>query len=378
MGLVLGTLALAAAIVMGGTTGKAFLGLGLMLPGLMLQDSWRYAFFAVRKGHHALINDVLWAVVEIPALLVLKATGHVNVFWFVIAWGAGAAAGAVLGAFQARAVPNLNEALSWLRTHRDLGPRFLVENCTGNGGTTLESYTISSFLGLKSVGYMQAATLLMGPFRILSFGIGMMTIPEGAALMRRDARKALRFCVALSFGQTLIAAVWTAVLLIALPLGLGHLMLGGLWEGTYPLVLPTALSIIAGCAGLGAGTGLHAMGAAKLTMRLSLANSVLGLSLTFAGCLLGSILVTLYLGAAASCLNTVLCWWQFRRAMHKSGTTRAGGQHYKPSTVHRPRLRPAKNPGDSPVTAVAVSRPVPAGSYVSETPQAARPGEEMS
>ena len=200
VGLVLGTLALAAAIVMGGTTGEAFLGLGLMLPGLMLQDSWRYAFFAARIGHHALINDVLWAVVEIPVLLILKATGHVNVFWFVIAWGAGAAAGAVFGAFQARAVPNLNMALSWLRTHRDLGPRFLVENCGGNGASTLQSYTISSFLGLESVGYMQAANILMGPFRILSFGIGMMTIPEAAALMRRAPRKALRFCVALGFG----------------------------------------------------------------------------------------------------------------------------------------------------------------------------------
>ena len=353
-----------------------------MLPGLMLQDSWRYAFFAVRKGYHALINDVLWAVVEIPVLLVLKATGHVNVFWFVIAWGAGAAAGAVFGAFQARAVPNLNEAFSWLRTHRDLGPRFLVENCTGNGASTLQSYTISSFLGLESVGYMQAANMLMGPFRILSYGVGMMTIPEAAALMRRAPRKALRFCIALSFGQTLLAAVWTAALLIALPLGFGRLMLGGLWEKTYPLVLPTALSVIAGCVGLGAGTGLHAMGAAKRSMRMSLTNSVIGLSVTFAGCLLGSILVTLYLIAAASCISTVLYWWQFRRAMHKSGTTRAGGLQYEPSAVHRPRLRPAKNPGDAAVTAVAVSRPVPAGSYVSETPQglpqAARPGEEMS
>jgi O-antigen/teichoic acid export membrane protein len=378
VGLVLGTLALAAAIVMGGTTGKAFLGLGLMLPGLLLQDSWRYAFFAARNGHHALINDVLWAVVEIPVLLVLKATGHVNVFWFVIAWGAGANAGAVFGAFQARTVPRLHGALSWLIAHRDLGPRFLVENCGGNGASTLQSYTISSFLGLESVGYMQAANVLMGPFRILSFGIGMMTIPEGAALMRRAPRKALRFCVALSIGQTLLAAVWTVALLVALPLGFGQLVLGGLWEGTYPLVVPTALTVIAGCAGSGAGTGLHAMGAAKLSMRLMLACSVIGLSAAVAGSLLGSILITLYLIAAVSCFGAVLYWWQFLRAMHESGTIRAGGQHHQPSTVHRP----AKNPGDSPVTAVAVSRPVPAGSYVRETPQglpqAARPGKEMS
>ena len=380
VGLVLGTLAFAAAMVMGGTTGEAFLGLGLMLPGLMLQDSWRYAFFAARIGHHALINDVLWAVVEIPALLILKATGHVNVFWFVIAWGAGAAAGAVFGAFQARAVPNLNMALSWLRTHRDLGPRFLVENCVGNGGSTLQSYTISSFLGLESVGYMQAANILMGPFRILSSGIGMMTIPESAALMRRDPRKAFRFCVALGFGQALLAAVWTVALLIALPLGFGHLILGSLWVKTYPLVVPTALAVMAGCANAGAGTGLHAMGAAKRSMRLALASAVLGLGVVFAGCLLGSILVTLYLIAAYSWFNAMLWWWQFRRAMHESETIRSIGRHR--AAVGPPRLWPAKNVRDKPVTTVAVSRPVPGGSYVRETPQglpqAARPGEEMS
>jgi len=262
-------------------------------------------------------------------------------------------------------VPNLNMALSWLRTHRDLGPRFLVENCVGNGGSTLQSYTISSFLGLESVGYMQAANILMGPFRILSFGIGMMTIPEASALMRRAPRKALRFCVALGFGQTLLAAVWTVALLIALPLGLGHLILGSLWVKTYPLVLPTALAVMAGCASTGAGTGLHAMGAANRSMRLALASAVIGLSVVFAGCLLGSILVTLYLIAAYSWFSAMLWWWQFRRAMHESGT-----------------IRSAKNLGDTPVTAVAVSRPVPAGSYVRGTPQgplqAARPDEEMS
>ena len=155
------------------------------------------------------------------------------------------------------------------------------------------------------------------------------------------------------------------------------MILGSLWVKTYPLVVPTALTVIAGCAGSGAGTGLHAMGAAKLSMRLMLASSVIGLSAAVAGSLVGSILITLYLIAAVSCFGTVLYWWQFLRAMHESGTIRAGEQH-QPSTVHRP----AKNLGDSPVTAVAVSRPVPAGSYVRETPQglpqAARPGKEMS
>ena len=59
VGLATGTIALAAGLLIGGTTGLAFVALGLMLPGLLLQDSWRYAFFALGRGHHALINDTV-------------------------------------------------------------------------------------------------------------------------------------------------------------------------------------------------------------------------------------------------------------------------------------------------------------------------------
>src|SRR5262249_17181288 len=161
---------------------------------------------------------------------------HVNVFWFVIAWGAGACVGAVVATFQARAVPNLVRATSWLVVHRDLGPRYLVENVGGNAADTLRSYAVSSLLGLESVGYMQSANVLMGPFKILSFGVGLITIPEAAALVRRAPRKLLKYCVAVSIGQTALSVLWTFALLVALPLGLGHLMLGSLWGKTYPLV----------------------------------------------------------------------------------------------------------------------------------------------
>jgi len=388
VGLALGICALAAGIVAGGTTGLAFLGLGLMLPGLMLQDSWRYAFFAVGLGHHAFINDVLWAVVEIPLLLVLKATGHANVFWLVIAWGAGAAVGAVVGAFQARAAPNVNRAFSWLKTHRDLGPRFLVENLGGSGASTLQSYTVSSLLGLESVGYMQSANVLMGPFKIMSFGISMITIPEAAILVRRDPRKALKYCAAISIGQTGLAVLWTVVLLIALPQGFGHLMLGGIWGKAYPLVLPTALAVIAGSAASGAITGLHAMGAAKLSLRVSVISAAFSLALTLTGAALGSMLLTLYLVAAAAWVGTVLYWLQLRQAQHESRTARMRswafrhprGRHHKPANVRFPRFQATKNIGQTPVAGVAVSRPATRGSYVRETrqgmPHAAMPGEE--
>ena len=107
VGLAAGAFALGAGALVGGTTGLAFLALGLTLPGLLLQDSWRYAFFALGRGHHAFINDTVWAAILIPSLVILKMSGHANVFWFVLAWGAAAAVGAAIAPLQARVVPNL-------------------------------------------------------------------------------------------------------------------------------------------------------------------------------------------------------------------------------------------------------------------------------
>ena len=62
--------------------------------------------------------------------------------------------------------------------------------------------------------------------------------------------------MAVSTGLTLLALAWGVVLLVALPRGLGHLMLGSLWRPTYPLVLPATLAVMAVCITTGAGTGL--------------------------------------------------------------------------------------------------------------------------
>jgi O-antigen/teichoic acid export membrane protein len=389
VGLVTGICALVAGIVAGGTTGQAFIGLGLVLPGLMAQDCWRYAFFAVRQGHHAFTNDIVWAVVEIPLLVALKVTGHVDVFWLVIAWGAGAAAGAVFGAFQAWTVPSMNRALSWLVVHRDLGPRFVVENVGGNAASTLQSYAVSSLLGLDAVGYISAANVLMGPFRILSYGIGMITIPEASRLIRHEPWKALRYCAALSAGLAMLVVLWTATLLIGLPMGLGHLMIGNLWEKAYPLVIPTALWILSGCVNSGAGTGLHGMGAAKRSMRLALITSALSLTFSCVGAALGSVLLTLYFAAGASWIGTTMTWWQFRVALHEllassaDGQThaRTRGRHHNSASPRPPRVQPAKNVSETPAPGDVVSHLEAQRSYVRKAqdagPYAASPGEEM-
>ena len=340
VGLAAGICALTAGSLVGGTTGLAFIALGLTLPGLLLQDSWRYSFFAVGRGHHAFINDTVWAAVQIPLLLFLKISGHANVFWFVLAWGGAAAVGAALGSLQARVLPSLAGAAQWLARHRDLGPRYLAENTGGNAADTLRGYGVSYILGLAAVGYIQAANVLMGPFKIIYFGISMITIPEAVRLLHRSPRHLPLFCVAITTALTLLALAWGAAMLVALPRGLGHLMLGSLWRPTYPLVLPATLGIMAMCATTGAGVGLHALGAARRSLRAVLLTSVLVVACSLVGAMTGGTIGTLRYYAAASWLGTLVCWWQFQQALHESGTVRvpswllwprSAGKHHRSS-----------------------------------------------
>ena len=335
VGLSTGSLALIAGALIGGTTGLAFVALGLMLPGLLLQDSWRYAFFAVGRGHQAFVNNTVWALVQVPLLVGLNMTGHANVFWFIVAWGAGAYVGAVFGMFQARVVPRLVGAIFWLISHRDLGPRYMLENTGTNASSTVLSYSASSILGVAAVGDIQAANVLMGPFKIILYGLGMIAIPEAVHVLRGSPRRLPLFCLAISGGLALAALGWGAVLLVAMPLGVGHLVLGSIWRPAYPLVLPTVLAIAGNCASVGPGAGMHALGAARRSLRASMMNSAIIIPLGIAGALVAGVLGTLYFAAAGSWLTAVMSWWYFREAMRESSTvpvpswlwSRSGGRH---------------------------------------------------
>jgi O-antigen/teichoic acid export membrane protein len=362
VGLYIGTLALIIGSLMGGTTGRAFVALGLMLPGLLLQDSWRFCFFAVRRGRQAFLNDTVWAIVQVPILVGLKMTGHANVFCFIVAWGAGAYAGAIYGMFQARVLPRLLGATSWLILHRDLGPRYLVENAGNNAADTVRQYSVSSILGLTVIGEMNAANVLLGPFRILLYGLGMITIPEAANILRTSPKRLPTFCLAVSAGLTLAALAWGVALLVTMPLGLGHLMLGATWVPAYPLVLPTVLTVAGNCAAAGAGVGMHALGAARRSLRAAILTSAVILPFAIVGALVAGVYGTMYLAAAAAWLTTAVSWWYFRQAMRESRTVpvprwlwpHRGGRHQR--AVQGPSAPATSTTATATATATATDR----------------------
>lgn len=331
VGLVSGVVCLTVAAFLRGTTGSAFLALGLTLPVLMLQDCWRYSFFAHGRGMHAFINDSVWAVTLIPALIVLGHTGHATVFWFTFAWGATAGVGAIVGILQANILPRIQGSFTWLMSHGDLGTRYLLEGTSTSVSAQVRGYGVSLMLGLAALGYVQASVTLMGPMTILFLGMGLVTIPEAARVLRRSPRHLPLFCAMVSVGLVVLGLIWGAALLWAVPHGLGQLLLGSIWKSTYPLVLPQILWYVGQGIGAGAGTGLHGLGAARRSLRVVMLGMVISSTSTLVGAWTGGALGTVYGMAVGAWIGSLLLWWQFRKACRESDKIPAKGPRRQPS-----------------------------------------------
>jgi O-antigen/teichoic acid export membrane protein len=341
VGLVTGVGVLLVAAVLHGSSRAAFLALGLTLPGLLLQDSWRFSFFALGRGSQAFINDTVWVAALLPAMAVLQVTGHANVFWFVLAWGASGGLAAAVGPFQARVLPKLSQAKLWVMQHRDLGPRYLLEGTANSASNQLRTYGVSLILGLAAAGYVQAAFTLMGPFMVIFFGMSLVTVPEAARILRGSPRHLPLFCLLVSGGLSLLAFLWGVFMLVALPRGLGQWLLHSIWRPTYPLVLPLTISVIGVCFIEGSRVGLHALGAARRSLRAMVIASAIYVVCTLAGAMTGGTIGTVRGAAIATWVGALLWWWELRSGLHEFGlppayrwpwSKRLTGRHRRPGS----------------------------------------------
>lgn len=337
VGLLTGACALIAAAALSGTTRMAFLALGITLPGLLLQDSWRYSFFALGRGAQALINDTIWALTMVPALLMLHVTHHQTVFAFILCWGLAATVAASAGPFQAHVMPRLGKGLDWVRCQRDLGPRYLAENTCNSGASQLRLYGVGAVAGLAAVGYVQEAYLLQGPFMVIFMGISLVTVPEAARALRRSPRHLRLYSLAVGAVLAVGALAWGVILLVTLPRGLGFLLLGaGKWQSAYALVTPLTIAVMGAAFISGATAGLHALGAARRSLRAMVLASILYLGLGLAGAVMGGATGTLRGTAIATWAGAVLWWWELHSELRKAGQP---GKHRAPQRFRSDRRK---------------------------------------
>ena len=154
--------ALVIAMAGDGALRPAFLALALVLPGLIVQDAWRFAFFADNRGRDAFLNDLVWAIVQISAYIFAIALGQGTVFWAVIAWGGAATLAALIGIAQARVVPRPTATRRWTTEHRDLLPSYIGETAAYILSGQLVLYAVGLVAGLAVVGAIRASRAAAG------------------------------------------------------------------------------------------------------------------------------------------------------------------------------------------------------------------------
>lgn len=317
VGIGCGILSIGVGAVAPGQVGLAFLALGIGLPGLMLQDAWRFVFFASGRPHRALVNDLVWGVLLLGVLVGLHRAGQLDVMTAVLAFGGTAAVAALLGFAQTGVRPQFGDVRWWVLKHRDLGSRYLVENLSIGGASQLRMVALGWVAGLAAVGDVRAAEILMGPFLVILMGLSQVAVPEAARVVARAPHRLPLFCFGLGGVQAVAAAAWGALVLLLLPHGLGDLLLGDIWESAAALLPIIVVGLVMGALEVGATTGVRALGAA----RRSLFAQLTGSGLYLVGGTVGAVVD----GARGSCWGVAIgitvaavVWWvQLRRAVNE-------------------------------------------------------------
>jgi O-antigen/teichoic acid export membrane protein len=311
VGVLGGIVCAALGIVLSGPTGLALLALGVTMPGLLLQDSWRFAFFSAGTAGRAFANDLVRAVVLLVLIALVIASGRSSEFSFMLAWGISAAVAAAAGAVQARLLPGPRLAADWLRKHRDLCSRYLAENLSVTAGTQLKFYGLAAVGGLAVVGALRAAELLFGGVYVLTQGIGLMAVPEAVRVLRQSGARLRQFCLlmsALAGG----GAIACGAVLLAIPESLGQRLLNDSWAPASTLILPTTVFMVAFGLQIGAWAGLRALAAASRSLLSQAVGSVLSIVGVLWGAAAAGASGAAWGIAAAGVLACIFWWWQFR------------------------------------------------------------------
>ena len=160
-----------------GDIGVSLIVLAVVLPALVAQDYWRAMAFALHRPGVALANDAIFVAVQVAALATVLLLGARTAPWFLLAWGAGAAAGAVAGFVQFGVHP-FRKGAGPLFSHnwpfsRWLMADFLTIFCADQTYLLL----VAVLLGQAAFGELKAALSLMGPTAVILLTGGNLGLP---------------------------------------------------------------------------------------------------------------------------------------------------------------------------------------------------------
>ncbi|MFI6825612.1 MULTISPECIES: hypothetical protein [unclassified Kribbella] len=278
------------------------------MPGLLLQDAWRWAFFVVGEGQKALVNDLIWLLAMLVIFGGLYLTDTASASTVTFAWGLGAVIAAVAGRFQAGFSPRRQLIREWVRRNWDLTPKYMGEMLAVSGTIQVYMLGITAAAGLAATAGIRGAQVLLGPVNVINQGIRMISVPEAARALRHSYRRLWLVGLAISLGVGAGALAWGAVFLL-LPAVVGRELLGpGVWTQAHAVLIPVILLQAFGASNAGAFAILRALAAATRGLRVRLISSVILITFGVGGAVLADAKGAAW-GLATASFCTLLLWW---------------------------------------------------------------------
>jgi hypothetical protein len=299
--------------------------LGVTMPGLLLQDAWRFAFFAGRRERHAFGNDLVWAAILFPSAALLIDSGHATIGTLMMAWGGAGSLAALIGILQARVIPAPSQIAVWLREQRALAPRFLAEFAVSSGSSQLTVYLVGGIAGLSGAAALRAGQILLGPLNVMFMATGLVAVPEGVRFLDAFPARFRQASMLLSVCLASVTVAWGSVALF-LPARYGMDLLGENWSGAREVLLPLTIAVATYAGSFGAIIGLRALAAARRSLRAKSVAAVLSLAAAVTGAVVADAPGVAWGLAVAGSLELFVWWRQFTMAADE-----------EPSTVRRPR-----------------------------------------
>jgi O-antigen/teichoic acid export membrane protein len=313
LGAFIGLASLVMAALLGGPARTAFAMLGIALPGLLVQDAWRFCFFALGRGARAFANDLVWAAVLFPGAVVLMNSDSASMATLMAVWAVAGWAAAAVGLVQTRVIPRPDRTFSWLREQRDIAFRFFGEFVVSSGATQLSLFLIGVLTTLAELGRLRAGQMILGPLNVLFMGAGLVAVAEAARFLRESPEKMVRITRVVSVLLTTGTVGWALVALL-LPDSVGQAVMGRNWEGGHALLLPLSIGATGFAVSYGAMTGLRALAAARWSLRARAFDAVATLLLSLSGAIMAGATGAAWGYATAGCLRVMNWWWHFHGA----------------------------------------------------------------
>lgn len=159
--------------------GQALLAIGVLAPGLTLQEFWRVASFTARRARTATANDFSWAIGQVIAFAFVLSKGHITVAEGLLAWGLGGWIGAGLGGIQLSVMPRVSlESVRWARQWARTGAWFTATTATYTFGSLALAIIIAARTGSAGLGLFRTVQLLFGPVQLLTIGAEYVFLPH--------------------------------------------------------------------------------------------------------------------------------------------------------------------------------------------------------